>query len=273
MHHLFMAQHLVEQRVLDRLEQISNISLEQTLGRLRAQLQDVCTDTQTDHDRVTTEIRRKLDNAQALATLIIDWEKAVDYERETLKSEGSGDNEDQYSEEIERPKLSLAIKHATLYIELGLKAQSTGNVEQAWAYAVEAAHLCGEISANSIIELNKLTIERTSKQNSNNAKGINKKTQLLKKYIASLITEHTPKNGWSTKKEAISLITSLPSTNKNHETPRTLIEDFIDTNGIKRITPSNIVNRIYNWTNEPGEVQDALRKSMHLRKPKSDSMK
>ncbi len=51
-----MAQHLLKQRILDRLKKISNVSFEQSLERLRAQLKDLYTDTPTGHGRVTTVV-------------------------------------------------------------------------------------------------------------------------------------------------------------------------------------------------------------------------
>ncbi|MGU2097445.1 hypothetical protein ACSEN2_17530 [Pseudomonas aeruginosa] len=259
----FMAQHLLKQRILDRLKKISNVSFEQSLERLRAQLKDLYTDTPTGHGRVTTEIRKELDNKQALATLIINWEKAIEHEKEKFKSETSNKKKEQHQKEIERLKLSLPVKHATLYIELASKAKSAGKTEQAWAYALEAAHLCGEISSNSIIEFDTLTTEKTSKQNSNNAKGINKKLLLLKEYIAKLIREHTPQDGWRTKTDAVIAISSLKSTNKINENPKTLIEEFIEKNDIKIAKSSNIANLLLKkWTNEPGAIQDALKKAI-----------
>ncbi|HEP9713068.1 hypothetical protein [Pseudomonas aeruginosa] len=263
MDELFMAPHLLKQRILDRLKNISNVSLEKNLDRLRAQLKDFYANTPTEHDRAATEIRKVLDNEQALATLIIGWEKAIEHEKEKLKRETSEKEKEQHQKEIERLKFSLPIKHTTLYIELALKAKSAGKTEQAWAYALEAAHLCGEISSHSIIEFDTLTIEKTSKQNSNNAKGINRKLLLLKEYIANLIIENTPQEGWRTKNDAITTIASLKSTNKTNEKPKTLIEEFIEKNDIKRAKPSNIINLLLkNWTNEPGAIQDALKKAI-----------
>ncbi|HHW2650540.1 TPA: hypothetical protein ACUT9R_005802 [Pseudomonas aeruginosa] len=266
-----MTQYPLEQRIFDSLKKISKISLEQNLGRLRLQLQDLYTDTPNDHDKVATEIRSKLDNEPALATLIIDWEKTIEHEREKLKGGRSDEKKDRHQKNILRPTFALSVKYATLYIELAHKAKREGKIEQAWAYAFEAAHLCGEISANSIIELDALTIEKTSKQNSDNAKGINRKSLLLKEYIASLIRENTPQDGWSTKKEAISTITSLKSPNKNNEKPKTLIEEFIKNNDIIRPQSSNITDLLLrNWIYEPGAIQDALKKAIRPTKKNSE---
>ena len=265
------ARYPLEKLMIDRFKEVSNITLDQNLARLTIQLQELYADSPTKYDELTAEIRSRLGDEVALAIELINWDDTVEHERQKLKNEIDERESAKYLKNIRRLSFTLSIKHATLCVELAHKARSEGRIDQAWALTCEASHLCGEISASSLFELDTLTIEKTAKQNSKNSKGINSKTKLLKDYIALLLLENAPPDGWRTKSEAISEIVQLkPQDGGKPENVKTKIETFIIINEIKRIRASNIKNLLLKkWANEPGQIKEALTKTVRYEKPTS----
>lgn len=261
----FMAQYPPEQRMIDWFAKIREASLEEHLGRLIFLLQDLYdVGPLTDYNKMREDILSKIDNEPNLARLIVGWNDEFENYKNEIRDKKKDKDKDR--REVERLNYALSIKYATIYIELSYAAKRAGKIHQAWAYAFEAALSCGEINANSAIEETALRLEEMTTRNSGNAKGVNKKINLLKDYIASLIIENAPKEKWPSKSKAISDIVKLetPHTNKN-ETPqyKYLIEGFISINKIPRVTYTGIEARLNKtWARESAAIRNALERTV-----------
>lgn len=268
MDQLFIAQYPPERMILDNLMEISRTTLDQVLGKVLQQLEDLHPNDSSipSYAELVTTIRANLSKEPDLATLFAGWEKELalkqhkisEKNKEANKLENKSTREKRKAQlEAQKSKLNFihSIKYASLYAEIARKKKSENSIDQAWAYACKASYCCGEISANSIIELGTLTTEKTKKQNSSNSKEINKKTGRLKEYIATLIREHTPQDGWPTETDAISAVVEL----------KTIIGKFIKDHDIRRVTVSNIENLLLQqWINKPGAIQEALKETVRL---------
>lgn len=245
--------------------EIGGMSLEERLGRLAFFLKDLysgCLATDS-YDDLTLSIHNAVDNLPELAALQINWETEIDDESEALKDPNLGEKEKELLQnKIKRLNFTLSIKQAVTYIELAHKSNRENKTDQAWAYACEAGFYCGKIDANSIIDLDLLTIEKISRTNSDNGKAINLKHALLQTYISSLIREHAPKGGWTSKDDAIKKVTSLkspPSESNKGKQPPTLVEVYIKDNNIPRITEKSVYDLIRkNWMYKCDAIKAAL---------------
>lgn len=262
----FLAQYPRERIIIDEINEISRTTFEENLNRLGLILEDLYSGSAITscHDELKACIRNTLDSEPDLAALIIEWNKEVEREQEKPNSKKA--NKKTVQNKITRPAFAISIKYATLYIELASKAYRESKLNQAWAYACKANYCCGEIVANSIIELDILTIEKTSKTNSANGKAITKKYKPLQEFIATLIREHKPENGWPSSTAAIRAVTSVKSPaneNDKNKQPPTLVEVFIQEHRVPRITGKSIYDRLLKtWRYECDSIKNALKETV-----------
>lgn len=262
----FLAQYPHERIIIEEINEISRTTFEENLNRLELILEDLYSGsvTTSSHDKLKACIRNRLGSEPDLAALIIDWNKEVEHEQKKLNSKKA--NKKTIQNKITRLTFAISIKYATLYIELASKAYRESKFNQAWAYACKASYCCGEVVANSMIDLDILTIEKTSKTNSSNSKSITKKYELLQAFISSLILTHAPKNGWPSKTAAIRAVTSLKSPaneNDKNTQPPTLVEVFIQEHKIPRITGESIYDRLLKtWMYECDSIKNALKETV-----------
>ncbi len=249
--------------------EIACMDFEERLGRYEFFLKDLYAGylTTGNYDELSLSIRNAIENLTKLAALQINWEQEIEHERETLENQKLTKRKESLAKsKINRLSLALPIKQAKIYIELAYKSKREGKLGQAWSYACEAGFYCGRIEANSIIDLDFLTIEKTSKTNSSNGKAITKKYEPLQAFISNLILTHAPKNGWPSKTAAIRAVTSLKSpaneSDKNTQPP-TLVEVFIQEHKIPRITGESIYDRLLKtWMYECDSIKNALKETV-----------
>lgn len=270
----FVAQHPPERVMLNHLTEIGKMTLDQVLDRVLWQLEDLHPNgsSKPSFAELVGTIRASLRNESSLIALLADWDREFEVQRQRISKalKEASKLEDECARKKRIAKLSTertslnyyhSIQYACLHAELARNAKIESNTEQAWVYACEASYRCGAISENSLIELDNLTIEKTSRQNSNNAKKINKKIETFKKYLATLIIEHSPQDGWPTNTEAMSKLSEMPEVQSK-------LKAFFKEHKITRVSPTNIKNRtLQYWANEPGVIRDALKAV--VRKPKA----
>lgn len=263
----FLAQYPRERIIIDEINEISRTTFEENLNRLELILGDLHSDSviTSSHNELKACIRNTLDSEPDLAALIIDWNKEVEREQEKANSKKENSKKT-VRNKITKLAFALSIKYATLYIELASKAYRESKLNQAWAYACKASYCCGEIVANSMIDLDILTIEKTSKTNSTNGKAITKKYKPLQEFIATLIREHKPENGWPSSTAAIRTVTSLKSPaneNDKNKQPPTLVEVFIQEHRVPRVTEKSIYDRLLKtWRYECDSIKNALKETV-----------
>ncbi|TEP24805.1 hypothetical protein IPC75_06290 [Pseudomonas aeruginosa] len=268
----FTQQHTNQQIMLDHLKELGNQKTEEVIYRILHQLKTYY--PELPQFPSLSELERAIDESLTeesnVATLLATWNSEIDKKRLPLEekikqaraelalakdSERSNKNKTTTKElstakralskaESEQYNLSLvhSIRYAMVYARLALKSHHEGKTDKALTYTNEASFSCGEISANSNIELDRLVKDQKYKNGLNRNIAIQK----AKDRAIELLKINKPIGGWPSKQKAAASI-------------KIELEEFINKNKLPGITSSNVINTLLKtWSTHDEGIKTAL---------------
>lgn len=248
-----------ERRTIREIDKITSTSLKDAISKNRSILQNsliVNDDKGADYyDSVSKKIRLALENY----TLFLKAEKArvrrvtSKKTKEELKKEWDDVNliasrivklKDELDKLLPKTprsqKINLQKLHtykyniACYYVEIAALAHEKNNIDQAWSAINHTSFLVGELQYLEHVILDEMESKKESKQNSKNAQGKEKHSNIVKKEAIKLITENKPEDGWESKQETIDAIEDS-------------MAKFLKDNKVPVFTPTNIASRLRIW--------------------------